>query len=689
MADFLIPKPIEIAINNYKGTHIARSKNAAYSAQEIYALAKEDFTSWWAIGMAFYLNNVLQVIVVSNNDKQACVQSNKSANPGDTIEFLYGDQTYYYSAIALEIADDYIDTSDTIIPAYSAIELSITSYENAALELISLYSENGGILPGEVNFPTSWIRKLVNGIWKNSFTFAHVKTVYIDYKNKKTLADKLSEIDIEIGNKANKTEIPTKLPANGGNADTVEEHTVKSDVPENAIFTDTVYDDSDIKKAIENKVDKVSGKGLSTNDYSTADKEKLAGIDDGANKIVVDDALSSASENPVQNKIIKSELDKKAPLDSPKFTGSISLGRTGDIGESSVAMGNLVEASGIAAVAFSNGKAKGDHSFAEGDGTASGSYSHAEGANSTASGNGSHAEGISEASGLYSHAEGITTAHGDYQHTEGRYNLDDEEGTYAHIVGNGTSKYQKSNAYTLDWDGNGEYAGTMKSKKVDTKEMDFTPANSNDYQKKMVPVNGSNEIISNPLIIDPTKKSEMGVIKGYRYTYAKSSTAQFDILDAIVSSLTQVSGITVTPKTSRPEKSYTIKGTATEDVTIPLYSVSSPSNKTIYICVEEISGMSETSYYFSAKDESTHTVNLTAGGFKSMTKHTGKVTVSLVVKSGATIKNNTIAVARAGYTSHAVFSDYSPQKYSDTIDNVIDAVLDLNERLKLIEEKLQ
>lgn len=35
---------------------------------------------------------------------------------------------------------------------------------------------------------------------------------------------------------------PTFLPANGGNADTVNGHTVKSNVPENAVFTDTTYD---------------------------------------------------------------------------------------------------------------------------------------------------------------------------------------------------------------------------------------------------------------------------------------------------------------------------------------------------------------------------------------------------------------------------------------------------------------
>ena len=53
-----------------------------------------------------------------------------------------------------------------------------------------------------------------------------------------------------------KTEIPTTLPANGGNADTVNNHTVKSDVPENAVFTDTIYDDTEVKAEISKKADK-------------------------------------------------------------------------------------------------------------------------------------------------------------------------------------------------------------------------------------------------------------------------------------------------------------------------------------------------------------------------------------------------------------------------------------------------
>ena len=60
---------------------------------------------------------------------------------------------------------------------------------------------------------------------------------------------------------------------------------------------------------IGNKVDKVDGKGLSTNDYTTAEKDKLASIENGANKTVVDTALSSNSTNPVENKAIYTKFN--------------------------------------------------------------------------------------------------------------------------------------------------------------------------------------------------------------------------------------------------------------------------------------------------------------------------------------------------------------------------------------------
>lgn len=62
------------------------------------------------------------------------------------------------------------------------------------------------------------------------------------------------------------------------------------------------------------KVDKVSGKGLSTNDYTTTEKNKLAGIATGANKTVVDSAMSSSSTNPVQNKVVNAAISAVSSL---------------------------------------------------------------------------------------------------------------------------------------------------------------------------------------------------------------------------------------------------------------------------------------------------------------------------------------------------------------------------------------
>ena len=66
-----------------------------------------------------------------------------------------------------------------------------------------------------------------------------------------------------------------------------------------------------VKDSLDGKVDKVSGKGLSTEDYTSAEKTKLGGIETGANKTIVDSSLSSSSENPVQNKIVSNALDGK------------------------------------------------------------------------------------------------------------------------------------------------------------------------------------------------------------------------------------------------------------------------------------------------------------------------------------------------------------------------------------------
>ena len=95
---------------------------------------------------------------------------------------------------------------------------------------------------------------------------------------------------------------------------------------------------------------------------------------------------------------------------------------------------------------------------------ASGNFAHAEGKESQAYGYASHAEGDgSEANGAITHAEGHgTIAWGDSQHVQGKYNIEDGNGKYTHIVGNGSSNTTRSNAHTIDWNGVGWFAGGLK-----------------------------------------------------------------------------------------------------------------------------------------------------------------------------------------------------------------------------------
>ena len=120
-------------------------------------------------------------------------------------------------------------------------------------------------------------------------------------------------------------------------------------------------------------------------------------------------------------------------------------------------------------------KTVGVYSHAEGSASvAGGNYSHAEGSEGVAQGLCSHAEGdCSWAIGYCSHAEGQhTIASGSSQHVQGKYNIEDINNIYADIVGNGRADNTRSNAYTLDWSGNGWYAGKLTVGTGPTANMD-------------------------------------------------------------------------------------------------------------------------------------------------------------------------------------------------------------------------
>ena len=67
-----------------------------------------------------------------------------------------------------------------------------------------------------------------------------------------------------------------------------------------------------IKVALDGKADTNAATQTSSGLMAAADKVKLDGISAGANKTIVDSAMSEASSNPVQNKVVKQYIDSKA-----------------------------------------------------------------------------------------------------------------------------------------------------------------------------------------------------------------------------------------------------------------------------------------------------------------------------------------------------------------------------------------
>ena len=162
--------------------------------------------------------------------------------------------------------------------------------------------------------------------------------------------------------------------------------------------------------------------------------------------------------SPINNEIIVTIDPKYIPF------GGVGTGVGAEIfnSDSNIASGTYSHAEGVS-------DANGDYSHAEGHFTiANGKRSHAEGERTRADGASSHAEGRSTITkGRYSHAEGYSTiANGDAQHVEGELNIEDEanyesRGAYVHVVGNGTDDAGRSNAHTLDWDGNAWFSGSV------------------------------------------------------------------------------------------------------------------------------------------------------------------------------------------------------------------------------------
>lgn len=208
-----------------------------------------------------------------------------------------------------------------------------------------------------------------------------------------------------------------------------------------------------IQTLLNNKVDKENGKGLSTNDYTGVDKNKLDNIEAGAEVNVQSDwnQSDSSADDYIKNK--------------PTIPTPVTVDQTYNAQSANAQSGVAIEGKkpglkttgteytidGQTVTARTGAEVFNDLT----NNKASGYYSHAEGYHTEVSGNYSHAEGdYTIVSGDLSHAEGYhTKAASGYQHVQGKYNVEDSSSEYAFIIGNGTADNARHNAFAIDWNG--------------------------------------------------------------------------------------------------------------------------------------------------------------------------------------------------------------------------------------------
>lgn len=161
--------------------------------------------------------------------------------------------------------------------------------------------------------------------------------------------------------------------------------------------------------------------------------------------------------------------------------------------------------------------ASGDSSHAEGGGALSnGAYSHAGGNNTLANGSSS-----------FAHGENVI-ANVAAQTVFGKYNIEDNSSAF--IIGNGTSS-AFSNAYTLDWNGNGVYTGKLTVGAGPTNNMDVATKQYVDTATAGITSNLSG--LTDTTITNPTE----GQILTYDSTSSKWVNSAISITNTLESGI--------------------------------------------------------------------------------------------------------------------------------------------------------
>lgn len=232
----------------------------------------------------------------------------KNINDTDIADkqvLAYDIATQKYIPLTIDLAkvlQDSKDYTDKQLSSFNSMDAIVVDAKPAIQDGIITYIKDGKIQTTENS-----------DIW---FYYT------VDSRNYQTLFVDGVEFTVSVDGDINFKDYVTK------SSDLTDEYTGtdidKTKVPTIAAL-DALY--TLLTTAIGDKVDKVEGKDLSTNDYTDNDKAKLDGIEAEANKTIVDAELLDTSENPVQNKVVKEGIDSLEKRISDNGYGEVAGGK--------------------------------------------------------------------------------------------------------------------------------------------------------------------------------------------------------------------------------------------------------------------------------------------------------------------------------------------------------------------------
>lgn len=224
---------------------------------------------------------------------------------------------YLTDSVSSDLSNYYTKSEvDNLISAIPKFDIKVvqtlpsSDISPTTVYLVPSDSESSDVYKEYIYVNTNW--ELL-GIQKTDLSNYYNKTEINNLLSAKVNSSDLSTVATSgsYNDLSNKPTIPTKTS----------DLTNDSNFVSSSDLSNNYYNKTQTDNLLDTKVDKVTGKGLSTEDYTTAEKTKLAGIESEANKTVVVQTTGSSTTDVMSQNAVSTQLDSKAT--TALYTGTL------------------------------------------------------------------------------------------------------------------------------------------------------------------------------------------------------------------------------------------------------------------------------------------------------------------------------------------------------------------------------